>query len=147
MSNTENPTNHVILETTKGTRSFGSVEAAAEWLIEYQPSFASVGGGGDDIEWDLDDELDDLVEAIKRAQPELEPEPDHNQIATTDPDELEAALVGFDGEDRDAFRSEIARLGAAAAAIEYVEAAAVAGITMSSAAVEAWRSHCEEVES
>ena len=52
----------VTLSTTKGTRTFDSIQAAAEWLEEYQPSHVSVLTPGG--EWDHEDiECDGLWNA------------------------------------------------------------------------------------
>lgn len=58
----------ITIETTKGDHTFATIEAAAAWLVEHQPSHASVAGG-DAIDWVPEDDDDAMVAAVRAALP------------------------------------------------------------------------------
>ena len=58
-------TKSITIESTKGTVTVGSYREAAEWLIEYQPSSASVDG--EIVDWDADDDVDAITRRIVAA--------------------------------------------------------------------------------
>lgn len=60
----------LTIESTKGTVTVGTVEEAAAWLTEYQPSHASING--EPVDWSPDDNDDAMLAAVLAAVSETE---------------------------------------------------------------------------
>ena len=59
------------IESTKGTATVQTIEAASAWLVEMQPSFASVDGVDiehDDAEWTEQSATDAIEAAMARDE-------------------------------------------------------------------------------